>query len=236
MLKKIFATIMVLSSLALTGCTMANLPKVEKYPDLTKTEELIVKGQSDIRDVRELFGAPTVKGRTLNEDHLVIGYAIMNEQDYGDSFGTRLLDALTLKNNDCWGNTYTQKNVYFKFDNNDKVEEIQYRGYVWIRAGGSWNSSYFQALTEEEFKRAEPLNVDQIIQSFSSKNISDESIEKFELTYNSNELTMLYYLCCKGANKVFEHQVKFIDEKVPAESYDGIKSSLLFDKVEFSHL
>ena len=235
MLKKIFATFMVLSSLALTGCTMANLPKVEKYPDLTKTEELIVKGQSDIRDVRELFGAPTVKGRTLNEDHLVIGYAIMNEQDYGDSFGTRLLDALTLKNNDCWGHTYTQKNVYFKFDNNDKVEEIQYRGYVWIRAGGSWNSSYFQALTEEEFKRAEPLNVDQIIQSFSSKNISDESIEKFELTYNSNELTMLYYLCCKGANKVFENQVKFIDEKVPAESYDGTKSSLLFDKVEFNY-
>ena len=74
MLKKIFATFMVLSSLALTGCTMANLPKVEKYPDLTKTEELIVKGQSDIRDVRELFGAPTVKGRTLNEDHLVLGY------------------------------------------------------------------------------------------------------------------------------------------------------------------
>ena len=114
-------------------------------------------------------------------------------------------------------------------------QKIQYRGYVWIRAGGSWNSSYFQALTEEEFKRAEPLNVDQIIQSFSSKNISDESIEKFELTYNSNELTMLYYLCCKGANKVFEHQVKFIDEKVPAESYDGTKSSLLFDKVEFNY-
>ena len=75
MLKKIFATLIVLSSLALTGFTMANHPKVEKYPDLTKTEEIIIKGKSDIRDVREIFGAPTVKGRTLNEDHLVLGYA-----------------------------------------------------------------------------------------------------------------------------------------------------------------
>ena len=75
MLKNIFATLIVLSSLALTGCTMANRPKVEKYPDLTNTEEIIIKGKSDIRDVREIFGAPTVKGRTLNEDHLVLGYA-----------------------------------------------------------------------------------------------------------------------------------------------------------------
>lgn len=39
-----------------------------------------------------------------------------------------------------------------------------------------------------------------------------------------------------GANKVFEHQLKDVEEKLPAQSYDGIKSSLLFDKVEFSHL
>ena len=45
MLKNIFATLIVLSSLALTGCTMANRPKVEKYPDLTKTEEIIIKGK-----------------------------------------------------------------------------------------------------------------------------------------------------------------------------------------------
>ena len=52
MLKKIFATFMVLSSLALTGCTVPTVANVEKFPDLTKADELIVKGQSDIRDVR----------------------------------------------------------------------------------------------------------------------------------------------------------------------------------------
>lgn len=102
MLKNIFATLIVLSSLALTGCTMANRPKVEKYPDLTKTEEIIIKGKSDIRDVREIFGAPTVKGRTLNEDHLVLGYAIMSYKEFGDSsLKSRLLNALTLKEADA---------------------------------------------------------------------------------------------------------------------------------------
>ena len=113
MLKKIFATFMVLSSLALTGCTVPTVANVEKFPDLTKADELIVKGQSDIRDVRELFGTPTIKGRTLNEDHLVLGYAIVNKQEYGESFGTRFLEALTLKMDNCWGHFVNQKNVYF---------------------------------------------------------------------------------------------------------------------------
>ena len=108
MLKNIFATLIVLSSLALTGCTMANRPKVEKYPDLTKTEEIIIKGKSDIRDVREIFGAPTVKGRTLNEDHLVLGYAIMSYKEFGDSsLKSRLLNALTLKEADCWSTGFS---------------------------------------------------------------------------------------------------------------------------------
>ena len=98
MIKKFVAAICLLSSLVMTGCTMANRPKVEKYPDLTKTEEIIIKGKSDIRDVREIFGAPTVKGRTLNEDHLVLGYAIMSYKEFGDSsLKSRLLNALTLK-------------------------------------------------------------------------------------------------------------------------------------------
>lgn len=41
MLKKIFATFMVLSSLALTGCTVPTVANVEKFPDLTKADELI---------------------------------------------------------------------------------------------------------------------------------------------------------------------------------------------------
>ena len=111
MLKKIFATFVVLSSLAHTGCTVPTVANVEKYPDLTKADELIVKGQSDIRDVRELFGTPTIKGRTLNEDHLVLGYAIVNKQEYGESFGTRFLEALTLKM-DTAGDILLTKRTY----------------------------------------------------------------------------------------------------------------------------
>ena len=229
MLKKIFATFMVLSSLALTGCTVPTVANVEKFPDLTKADELIVKGQSDIRDVRELFGTPTIKGRTLNEDHLVLGYAIVNKQEYGESFGTRFLEALTLKMDNYWGHFVNQKNVYFKFDENNKVEEIQYRGYAWLNPEGSLWGDYFQALTDEEFKSKDSLNVDQIVQSFSAKTISEESIEKYELMYKTKEFTISIYECYRGANKVFEHQLKDVEEKLPAQSYDGIKSSLLFE-------
>ena len=232
MLKNIFATFMVSSSLALTGCTVPTVANVEKFPDLTKADELIVKGQSDIRDVRELFGTPTIKGRTLNEDHLVLGYAIVNKQEYGESFSTRFLEALTLKMDNCWGHFVNQKNVYFKFDENNKVEEIQYRGYAWLNPEGSLWGDYFQALTDEEFKSKESLNVDQIVQSFSAKNISEESIEKYELMYKTKEFTISIYECYRGANKVFEHQLKDVEEKLPAQSYDGIKSSLLFEVFE----
>lgn len=236
MLKNIFATLIVLSSLALTGCTMANRPKVEKYPNLTKTEEIIIKGKSDIRDVREIFGAPTVKGRTLNEDHLVLGYAIMSYKEFGDSsLKSRLLNALTLKEADCWSTTFTQKNVYFKFDKDNKVEDIKYRGYAWTVPWNSFNFSYFQVLSDEEFKSTEPITPNQLVESFSSKNLSDESFEKYELKYDGKGVIFLFDLCCKGGNKVFDHQVKFEEEVEPAENYDGVKSSLLFDSIEFNY-
>ena len=60
MIKKFVAAICLLSSLVMTGCTMANLPRVEKYPDLTKAEDFIIKGESDVKAVREIFGAPTI--------------------------------------------------------------------------------------------------------------------------------------------------------------------------------
>lgn len=81
----------------------------------------------------------------------------------------------------------------------------------------------------------ETLNVDQIIKSFSSKNLSDESIEKFELMYKTKGVTISIYVCYTGANKVFKHQLKDVEDKVPAKSYDGTKSSLLFDKVKFNY-
>ena len=48
-------------------------------------------------------------------------------------------------------------------------------------------------------------------------------------------MIFLFDLCCKGGNKVFDHQVKFEEEVEPAENYDGVKSSLLFDSIEFNY-
>ena len=59
--------------------------------------------------------------------------------------------------------------------------------------------------------------------------------EKYELKYDGKGVIFLFDLCCKGGNKVFDHQVKFEEEVEPAENYDGVKSSLLFDSIEFNY-
>ena len=60
MLKRLLAGAFILSFLTITGCTTANFAKVEKFPDLTKTENFIIKGESDTRAVREIFGTPSI--------------------------------------------------------------------------------------------------------------------------------------------------------------------------------
>ena len=60
MFKELLAGAFLLSSLVITGCTTANFTKVEKFPDLTRTEDFIIKGESDTKAVREIFGAPSM--------------------------------------------------------------------------------------------------------------------------------------------------------------------------------
>ena len=238
MIKKFVAAICLLSSLVMTGWTMANLPRVEKYPDLTKAEDFIIKGESDVKAVREIFGAPTIYGRTQNEDHLVYGYAIIGEKEYGVSFAESILESfktLGLGKHPPRGSVYTQKNIYFKFDNNNKVEDIQYRGYAWLHPEAAFRVYLMQVLTDEEYKASNLLTVEQLSDSYSSKYTSEENIKKYDLSKSIEGIIVFYRLCAVGANNVFENSVLIIDQKVPTESYDGIKSSLLFDKVDFNY-
>ena len=239
MIKKFVASICLLSSFLMTGCAVNNLAKVEKYPDLTKTEDFIIKGESTARDVREIFGTPTFVGKTKDDGHIIYAYAIVSDNDYGATLGENILHSfktLGLGGELAHGTAYTQKNVYFKFNSDNKVEDIKYKGYAWMSLGSSFSTYYNQALTDEEFKSSQPMLVNNIVESFSNKNVSTDSIKKYELDRKIDGFILNVRLCFIISGRLFNQDVLFVSEKDPSESYDGIKSSLLFDKVEFSYM
>ena len=240
MLKQLLAGAFLLSSLAITGCTTANFTKVESFPDLTKTEDFIIKGESDTKAVREIFGTPTMILKTKNDGHSIYAYAITSENDYGAEFSDQLenifkkLGFTDLLEN---GTTYTQKNVYFKFSQDNKVEDIQFNGYAWLIPGIplDFKSYLFQKLNDQEIKSTKPMLVNDVVDSFSNKNISAESIEQYELDRVMKGIVKISLLCFHSSAKLFDGDVLFVEENLPSESYDGIESSVLFDKVEYTY-
>lgn len=240
MFKELLAGAFLLSSLVITGCTTANFTKVEKFPDLTRTEDFIIKGESDTRAVREIFGTPTMILKTKNDGHSIYAYAITSKNDYGAEFGEQLENIFKkLGFTDLLesGTTYTQKNVYFKFSPDNKVEDIKYNGYAWLIPGIplDFKSYLVQKLSDEEVKSTKPLLVNDVVESFSNKNISSESIKQYELHRVMKGIIVFSRLCFHKSATLFDGDVLFVEEKIPSESYDGIKSSVLFDKVEYTY-
>ena len=238
MFKELLAGAFLLSSLVITGCTTANFAKVEKFPDLTRTEDFIIKGESDTKAVREIFGAPSMILKTKKDGLPVYAYIISSINKYGATFGENILHTfktLGMGGDLVHGTTYTQKNIYFKFNADNKVEDIKYKGYAYMMPGGSFSTYYFQALTDEEFKSTKPMTVQEIVESFSNKNISEESIKQYELDQVIKGVIVQHRLCFYISAREVKEDLLMVNEKPSVESYDGIKSSILFDKVEYTY-
>lgn len=238
MLKRLLVGAFILSFLTITGCTTANFAKVEKFPDLTKTENFIIKGESDTRAVREIFGTPSIILKTKKDSLPVYAYIISCTNDYGATLGENILHSLktlgfggNLKN----GTTDTVKNVYFKINADNKVEDIKYNGFAWLVPGGSLTTYFFQGLTYEEIMSTQPLLEKDIVESYSNKNISEENIKKYDLSQVIKGIIVLQRLCFNVSGRTLNEDLLLVDEKPSVESYDGIKSSELFDKVEYTY-
>ena len=117
------------TTLIFTGCASYqrdshgfNAGEVDKFITLNKTT---------MSDVRALFGTPTVYGVTESDGKTVLGYAFVGNNEGANfmrNWGKGMLTfGLGSSNYD-----YTIKNVYFKFDDKNRVTDIKKAGYAYL--------------------------------------------------------------------------------------------------------
>ncbi len=230
MFKKFIAgCFLLVAFLGLTGC--ANRTNVDIFPDLTQTDNLITKGESTTQDVREIFGAPTFIGTTKSDGKTIYGYSI-DSQSLADNFGANFGKSLLTLG--LGSKTYpkTVKSVYFKF-NNEKVEDIKYLGYAYIMKVRltTWVEAYNE-LTEAEYKSPKTYSIDEIYDMYKRKLAAKKGVDVSQITdeelYAETKEYRFLYLNINGSKKVFNDEVEVLDEKPAEQSYDKVKSTLLF--------
>lgn len=230
MFKKIIVgCFLLVTFLGLTGC--ANRTNVDIFPDLTQTDNLITKGESTTQDVRKIFGAPTFIGTTKSDGKTIYGYSVDSVSimsNFGSNLGKSLL---TLG---FGSKTYprTVKSIYFKF-NNDKVEDIKYLGYAFVHKQRfkNWAEAYNE-LTLDEYKSPKDYSADEIYDMYKRKLAAKKGVDPSQITdeelYAETPTVNFQRLNIEGSQKVFNDVVTVLDEKPAEQSYDKVKSTLLF--------
>ena len=230
MFKKIIVGCFILAFLGLTGC--ANLNNVDIYPDLTKTDNLITKGESTAQDVREIFGAPTFIRTTKTDGKTVYGYSIDANRLF-TNFGANLGKSFATFGFGAQKYPRTVKEVYFKF-NEGKVEDIKYIGYAYVQLKRfKWWREAFQILTEEEYKSSKIYSIKEIYQMYAQKlakqrGVDVNQIPEDDLHEEIAGIGNYQNICIDGCVKVFNDLVDIVDEKPEPQSYDSTKASLIF--------
>lgn len=230
MFKRLIAgSVLVASFVALTGC--ANRTNVDVFPDLTQTDNLITKGEATSQNVREIFGAPTFIGETASDGKTVYGYSV-DSASIMTNFGSNLGKSfLTLG---FGSKTYprTVKSIYFKF-NNDKVEDIKYLGYAFVHKARfkNWAEGYNE-LTLDEYKSHRDYSTEEIYDMYKRKLAAKKGVDLSQITddelHAETPTVNFQKLNIEGCKKVFNDEVTVLDDKPAEQSYDKVKSFLIF--------
>lgn len=134
MLFKRFISTALLATVLLTGCagtynqhysggdTMISAEKVEKY---------IIPGQTTLSELREFMGTPVLTGTLANGKNFV-GFLFIGKRSDGEAIGRGVASILTFgiaSENEKRG---TAKSFFFVLDDNNVVEDIKYKGTVYL--------------------------------------------------------------------------------------------------------
>ncbi len=117
------------STLIFTGC--ASYQRDSGGFNIAEVDKIVTLNQTTLSDVRALFGTPLVIGTTESDGKTVIGYAYVGNNlglNMAKNIGVGVLTyGLVSSSHD-----YTVKNVYFKFDDQNRVIDIKKAGYAYL--------------------------------------------------------------------------------------------------------
>ena len=123
-------TIATIACLALLG-GCASYQQDSHGFNVSQIDDFITLNQTTVSDVRALFGTPTFLGTTLDDEKTVIGYAFVGNNE-GLSFMKNWGKGMLTLGFGSSTYDYTLKNVYFKFDDQNRVTEIKKNGYAFL--------------------------------------------------------------------------------------------------------
>lgn len=167
MFKRIIATAL-FATLLLTGCagslnqhysggdTLISAEKVEKY---------IIPGQTTLSELREFMGTPVLTGTLANGKNFV-GFLFIGQRSDGEAIGRGVASVLTFGIASESEKRGTAKSFFFVLDDNNVVEDIKYKGTVYL--------SRFELVVKYE-KAVRPLTDEEMRDN---KNYSKEYIQQ----------------------------------------------------------
>ena len=224
---RIALTIAAFGCLAFLGGCASYQSSTEGF-NLSQVDHFVTVNKTTVDDVRALFGTPTVMGTSKRDGKTIIGYAFV-----GNNASVSLLKNLgkmTLTYGIVSNSTdYTVKNLYFKFDNKNRVTEIKKNGYAYLAKSRItfWNECEFK-LTDAEVNSSAHYAGKEICKRYAqivakSKGISEESVDTGE------EFPSCDIAChnLRGATEFFGKFKEYSDNVKSADG-DGSRSQEIF--------
>lgn len=247
MFKKILATISV-ASVFLAGCASTDNSTMSSHAvSVTRIEKYIIPGTSTLKDVREILGAPTLAGRTIQGQDFV-GYNFVGEKNFGRLVGQSFARAFSFgiaKGVD--DKEHTQRVIFFSLDGNDHVvSDIKYDGYTYInrhRSLFSWTIAS-RRMKQEEVRGTRNYTNDEIeklwkdyvvnekpadIQKIADeKGVKIEEIEVDDVKYGASDPKD--YIKIMANLNYGEYSDEEINYSKKDEPYDSTKEDLFFNE------
>ncbi len=247
MFNKILAAIAVSSAL-LSGCaTTDNTTMSSHAVSVTRIEKYIIPGTSTLKDVREILGAPTIAGKTLQGQDFV-GYNFVGEKNFGRLVGQAFASAFSFgiaKGVD--DKEHTQRAIFFSLEGNDHVvTDIKYDGYTYInrhRSLFSWtiasrrmkpeevrdtknyNNDEIEKLWKDFIVNEKPADVQKIADN---KGVNIEEIEVEDVKYGASDpKDYLKIMANLNYGEYSDEEINFYKK---AEPYDSTKEDLFFNE------
>lgn len=209
----------------LSGC--ASMHHSYDGYDVSRIDPFIELNTTTLDEVRALLGTPTLLAKA-EDGNTVAGFALLGSRPggaYGRNVGKGLLTfGLGSKTYE-----YTQKNVLFKFDSENKVTDYQKNGwsYLWKARALLWVECERQ-LTEAEMNQPINYTVDEICQVYAEEVAAKKGIDVSEV--DTGEEFEACNIACHTERDATEKFGKLseVTKLVEKKEGDGQKFELIF--------
>ena len=224
--KKATLLLVAFATALLAGC--ASYQRDSHGFDARAVDSVIKLHETTVEQVRALMGTPTVDGVTESDSSRVLGYALVGE-NAGKSFLKNFGKGFITLGLGSSSNEYTNKNIYFKFDDQGRLTDMKKKGYGYVTRHRLtfWNECEFD-LTEEEINSSAHYEGKEVCARYAQEIAQKEGITVDQVD-TGREFPFCNIPChaVRGAEALFG-KFKTINDNVDELPGDGSRADELY--------